>query len=169
MIIEALRGTTPWFVSGAIDHIEQLIQPHWTVFEWGCGGSTLWLAQRCQFVWSVEHNEDWYNKLIEERKQYKLFNVAQMLVPKDKGDHEYAEYAAQITAYLDEAFDLIFVDGRNRAECIQHALPKLKKGGLLVLDNSERAQYQAALPDWPRWDYASGNSEGWTTTLWVKP
>lgn len=168
-MIDALRGTTPWFVSGAIDHIEQLIQPDWRAFEWGCGGSTLWLAQRCKVVISVEHDIDWYHKTYAELKQYNLENAIPIFSAKEWGNKEYGDYTDIINAYFDGYFDLIFVDGRNRAECIQHALPKLKKGGVLVLDNSERAQYQAALPDWPRWDYASGNSEGWTTTLWVKP
>ncbi len=168
MIIPELAGTTPWFVAGAIDHLAELIQPDWEAFEWGCGGSTLWLAQRCQTVVTVEHNIDWLNKTSHELVHYELC-AALVFVNQNDGDHEYADYAAFIDKYPNEDFDLIFVDGRNRAECIQHALPKLKRGGVLVLDNSERTQYQAALPDWPRWDYASGNSEGWTTTLWVKP
>lgn len=171
MIIDALKGTTPWFVSGAIDFIAERIQPEWRAFEWGAGGSTLWLAQRCARVLSVEHSRGWYDKTVTELASFGLVNVRISCVERGDGA-EAQQYAAKIDCFPDRDFDLIFVDGRNRALCLEHALAKVKPGGLLVLDNSERAQYQDAMRQfdgWERHDFGPGNSEGWTTTVWVKP
>ena len=33
-------------------------------------------------------------------------------------------------------------DGRRRADCTRNAIAKLKPGGMLIIDNSERAEYQ---------------------------
>jgi hypothetical protein len=47
-------------------------------------------------------------------------------------------YAAFIDRFPDHSFDLVIIDGRARAACIQHAIPKVKKGGYLLVDDSER-------------------------------
>ncbi|HLI94422.1 MAG TPA: hypothetical protein VKU83_12450, partial [Puia sp.] len=46
-----------------------------------------------------------------------------------------------IDVYPDSHFDVIIVDGRARPSCIKHALPKLKPGGWLLVDNSDRSYY----------------------------
>ncbi|MBI5154300.1 hypothetical protein HZA57_03600, partial [Candidatus Poribacteria bacterium] len=40
------------------------------------------------------------------------------------------------------AFDLVIVDGRVRAACARLALPKVREGGWLLLDDSEREKYR---------------------------
>jgi len=161
-----LRGAKPWFVMAAITQLEdELLWPGWCAFEWGCGGSTLWLSQWCADVVSVEHDAEWYEQTGHELDKYGIGNVE--LLRFDLG----GPYEAAIEHYL--KFDLIMVDGRNRAACIAHAVPHLYSGGILVLDNSERTQYQGAIAEhlagWKRWDHESGNSENWTTTIWRKP
>ncbi len=166
--IEALRGAKPWFVMAAITQLEdELVQPGWLSFEWGCGGSTLWLSQWIYSVVSLEHDEEWHRQTTAELAHYGIGNVE--LVRADLG----GPYESYIDHYPDGHFDLISIDGRNRSTCLAHAVPKLRRGGVLVLDNSEREQYQAAiaahLAGWQRWDHLSGNSEGWTTAIWRKP
>ena len=167
-IIPELDGTYPWWVWGAVDHVKGVLQPEWRVFEWGSGGSTLWFAQRVADVWAMENNRDWATKTGQELKQYELTNATVHL------EEHLPDYAAEIEWH--ELPDLVSVDGRNRAECIRHAIPKLKPGGYLVLDNSERAEYQDAmhlLDGWQRWDYVKtpgqAGEAGWRTTLWRKP
>jgi len=53
----------------------------------------------------------------------------------------FRQYASQIDAYPDEHFDILLVDGRARPSCIAHGAAKVKVGGLLVLDNADRAYY----------------------------
>jgi hypothetical protein len=64
------------------------------------------------------------------------------------------DFATTITAFPDESFDLVLVDGRDeRVGCIESAAPKLRHGGLLVLDESDRPAYRCVdrvLGDWPR-------------------
>lgn len=168
-IIPELTGTYPWWVWGAVDFIAERIRPDWRVFEWGAGGSTLWFAQRVAWVDSYEHNSAWYMKTRGEVEEYGLQTNVNLWLERDLG-----QYAAAIRYCVD--MDLVAVDGRNRAECIRHAIPKLKPGGYLVLDNSEREQYQEAMhlmDGWERHDFdktpeQSGYAE-WRTTVWRKP
>ena len=54
-------------------------------------------------------------------------------------------YAQAIDRFDDDAFDVVLVAGRARPSCLRHALPKVRPGGLLVLDHAERPWYQPAL------------------------
>lgn len=154
----------PFFVHEAILKLEELIQPGWRVFEWGSGASTLWLGadMMVRHAVSVEHDREWYEKTRVELGRYFVADVE--LVHADLG----GPYEKYIKSYPLGHFDLILVDGRNRADCLKYAPPHLKPGGLLVLDDSQR--YQAAL-DWQRWDYVAqgGNEVGVrTTSIWQK-
>src|SRR5216683_1716714 len=59
-----------------------------------------------------------------------------------------------ITAFPDESFDLVLVDGRDeRVACVESAAPKLRRGGLLVLDDRDHPAYRRVdrvLESWPR-------------------
>jgi len=170
MIIPELDGTYPWWVWGAVDHVKRVLQPDWRVFEWGSGGSTLWFAQRVADVSSMENNPEWYEKTRAELAQYGLSANVWLQCEENLPD-----YAAEIEWHA--APDLVSVDGRNRASCLRYACGTLKPGGYLVLDNSERAEYQDAmhlLDTWERWDYVKtpeqpGSEAAWTTTVWRKP
>ena len=160
----------PWFVHEAILYLESIIEPGMVAFEWGSGSSTLWLAVDLQvtMVVSIEHDQEWYAKTRNELAPFIVPHCITYLAALG-GDYE-----ARILRFPDAYFDLVIVDGRNRAACIANAAAKVKPGGLLVLDNSEREQYQAAvaahLGGWERRDFLSqgGGYAGWTTTVWRK-
>ena len=171
-MIERLKGSKPWFVMGSITYLEDefLENPYQMLtfksFEWGSGGSTLWLSQRTKSVITLEHDREWLEKTHIELDKYGITNVSLVWRALDRG------YVEHIDAFPDGHFDIIMVDGRRRSDCLHHAMPKLRKGGALVLDNSERQEYQEAikaLDGWPRRDWDSGYTEGWWTTVWRKP
>jgi len=171
-MLERLKGSKPSFVMGAITYLEDefLENPYHPLrfksLEWGSGGSTIWLSQRTKSVVTIEHDRDWIEKTQGELDKYGIYNVSLIWRGLDQG---YVEF---VDAYPDENFDIIMIDGRRRSDCIRHAIPKLRCGGALVLDNSERAEYQEAmkvLNHWHRQDWDSGYTEGWVTTVWRKP
>jgi len=72
------------------------------------------------------------------------------------GEHfagkNFEAYVKSIDRYPDSHFDIIVVDGRARPSCIKHSIPKLKRDGWLVVDNSDRTYYLKPFsfggPDW---------------------
>lgn len=69
----------------------------------------------------------------------------------------------------------MFVDGRARNLCILHAAHKVRLGGYLMLDNSDRLEYQSGidlLRKWERTDFFGPGMDGvggtvcWQTTVW---
>ena len=84
-----------------------------------------------------------------------------------------------IDQFVHEHFHIIIVDGRDRVLCVQSSLPKLKSGGWLILDNSERPEYGAAIDmmaGWNRIDFRQMRPDkynftypDWTTSIFIKP
>jgi predicted O-methyltransferase YrrM len=82
-----------------------------------------------------------------------------------------------VSANPDQSFDVIVADGRARPACLRVAMPKLKPGGLLVLDNAERPWYARAramvdAAGWKRKDHVGPgpyNQSFWETVIWQRP
>lgn len=156
---------SPWIGFSAIRFLKENIRSDMRVFEYGSGGSTLFWAPRVQELVSVEHDKLWYQNMNEILNKQPVENYKYILEepvddfqfpdkrfenPDDyiSGDPSYKgkkfeRYAKSIDSYPDNYFDVVVVDGRARPSCIKHGIPKLKKGGFLIIDNSERKYYLA--------------------------
>lgn len=103
-----------------------------TVFEYGPGTSTSIMAiyPSIEIIDSVEHNEAWLNKWKWEMPE----NVLLLYQPNME---VYPETQGRL-----EKYDLIFVDGREREKCLYVAKHRLNKGGVVILHDAERPNYQ---------------------------
>jgi hypothetical protein len=155
----------PWISFSAIDFLEKIVDRNMRVFEYGSGGSTMFWTSRVKELVSVEHDLFWYSNMKKKIDELSLHNVRYVLSepeqdanyyekrfenPSDfiSSDKAYAgknfeKYARIIDSFPDDYFDIVIVDGRVRPSCVQQSLPKLKKGGWLIIDNSERKYYTA--------------------------
>lgn len=105
-----------------------------SVLEWGSGGSTVAIANRVKEIYSVEHDVNWYRKML--RVIPKNVNYYFIKQNKDsKGDGTFEEYKdyINIAKSFDKNFDLIFIDGRARVECAKVAVNLLKPEGLILI------------------------------------
>jgi hypothetical protein len=133
--VDANGEPLPWVTYSFIDFIKTRLTNDLSIFEYGSGNSTLFYAKRVKRVVSVEHDEAWYNKIVKEKAP----NAEMIFTHLEKGG-EYSKKAA----LLDEKFDLIIVDGRDRVNCSKNSVEALTNKGVLVLDDSEREIYQEA-------------------------
>jgi hypothetical protein len=120
----------PWYTYPALEYLKQLDFSDKTVFEYGCGHSTLFWAARAARVVSVEHNQEWQSLV-----RSKLPGNCTLVHEPDSD-----AYAAAI-ARFEQQFDVIVVDGlvsqRTRLKCARAAIPHLRDGGMIILDNSD--------------------------------
>jgi len=123
----------PWFTYSCNQFILDRLKKEMTVAEFGSGNSTLFFAEKVKEVYSIEHNRDWFNNLNSK----KLSNVKLLFTESDSE----ADYVTSFLS-LDKTIDLIVVDGIHRNKCIEVAIPKLSGNGTLILDDSERNEYQ---------------------------
>lgn len=137
------------------------------VFEYGSGGSTLFLAKQAGEVVSVEHNREWYDHMrtvlsergvencsylfqggepVETSRECEVCDVSHESMREEYDGVTFDSYVSTIDDYEDASFDLVVVDGRARPACIAHALPKLKPGGYILLDDTHRGHYHERIP-----------------------
>jgi predicted O-methyltransferase YrrM len=159
----SVKDQQPWITFKVIDFLNQNLNKEHRVFEYGGGGSTLFFVTRCKEVVTVENNKEWFSILSGLIKKSSAENWKGNFIEGEKGDlnsspesanplhysssdpgsagTNFLKYASAIDEYANSYFDLVLVDGRSRASCIQHGIPKIKKGGLLIVDNSDRSYY----------------------------
>jgi len=177
---DALKKGEPWIVPESLDYLKSIVQPHWYVFEWGSGGSTIFFARHCRHIISIEHHKKWHTWTSEKLRAEGLARKATVLyVPGVKDvPHEarFEHYSNAILDYPDKHFNLVFVDGEasSRGYCVTNALAKVRPGGYLLLDNSNWLKRDIG---WPRKDCIAKElkwigQEGtfdWWTSIFHKP
>ena len=82
------------------------------VFEWGSGGSTLFLSKRFNSVSSIEHEPKWLEKVDAEIKKQSLTSVSLQLSSINL-DNQHSFEECSYFHSLDKEFDVIIVDGED--------------------------------------------------------
>jgi hypothetical protein len=126
----------PWVTYSFIDFIQERLNSKHTVFEFGSGNSTYYYAKHAGKVVSVEHDKDWYDKIIKSKPEN-----AEMIFCELVRDGNYCRTPVS----LKKKFDIIIVDGRDRVNCCIQAVDALSDDGVIVLDDSERKQYKEGI------------------------
>lgn len=154
----------PWINFSAINFlVHELSSARLKVFEFGSGGSTLFFLRNNCDLWSVEHDSQWLDKVLVLVKDNGYVHrwihfLAEPEAAKNILDYadpasctsicsgelnglSFNRYVNAVSTFQDHFFDLILIDGRARRSCIWYAAKKVKIGGIIMLDNSERPYY----------------------------
>jgi hypothetical protein len=123
----------PWVTYSFIDFIKERIKKQHTVFEFGSGNSTYFYGKYAGLVVSVEHDKEWYNKIVSTKPEN-----SEMIFCELVRDGDYC----RVPIKLEEKFDIIIVDGRDRVNCCKQSINALSDNGVIVLDDSERETYK---------------------------
>lgn len=136
LVYQRAHPADPWLTPAAIDLLGTLLRPADRGAEFGSGRSTLWFAARVASLTSVEHDARWYEGVTAQLKDQGIGNVEYILVPEGQpteyGDGPYARKALE---FPDASLDFALVDGYYRDYCAKFIMPKVKPGGILVIDN----------------------------------
>jgi hypothetical protein len=159
----SVKDEQPWTTFEFIDFCKKKLNKQSRVFEYGGGGSSLFFIKRVKELITIEHDKEWFDVLSSIIAKRNYSNWKGMYIQPEKGDlldnpdiadpdhyssddkyssgFNFFNYASSIDNFDDNYFDLVLIDGRSRPSCIKHSMPKIKKGGYLVLDNSDRHYY----------------------------
>ncbi len=118
----------PWYTYPAIEYLSQFDYGNKRIFEFGCGNSSLFWAERALKVVSIEDNAQYF-----ERWQKEFIKENLDIRHRDEGEGYYDAVLEEETLY-----DVIVVDGKCRADCARAAMQRLAPGGMIVLDDSDR-------------------------------
>lgn len=162
------RADEPSWTREAITWLDNYLKvnPQSFVVEWGSGSSTGWLADRAGRLLSIEHDPEWANRIggpLSRRPDAWRHSLRR--VPLGPA------YYRMPQPYCDVAI----VDGRLRVFCCERAMEILAPGGILILDDAQRAEYAEVhelLKDWTVVRTTNGievDGAPWRTDIWTKP
>lgn len=148
----------PYYALPCLEWLKQQELKNWSVFEYGCGYSTIWLRLNTKYVESVDSSESW-------------------------GAAMGAWYTDDKSLYLTQVakkqnYDCIIVDGDPiewRPDCVEFCRDFLKPGGYLIIDNFDQEgfppaiAYEKFLEGWERQVFAQPNHSSWKTAVFTKP
>jgi predicted O-methyltransferase YrrM len=160
----ARRGQAPerpWIAPAAIGFLRRRIGPDWSVLELGAGRSTPWFARRAGKVLSFEDNEFWADHTRNRLEELGLANGELRQLPVEG-------FAAGVEALPDSSFDLVVMDFLEaptvtRTDVLKPTMKKVRPGGLLLLDDSDRPGYAEAFELLAGWRFRKfvGVKDGW--------
>jgi len=128
------RIVKPWWVWNAIRFVGRELRSTDRVLEVGSGYSTIWLAQRCAKVVSIEESPQWRASVEQNAQLHGLTNIRvesgdslqlfQEIVPQDR-------------------WDVVVIDGpNNRMPIFRHLLSEQREKlpRMVIYDNTDRLQ-----------------------------
>jgi hypothetical protein len=149
----------PWWNPRAIQYLREYLPSPGYAFEWGSGGSTIWLSNYGLSVTAIESEREWADKVIGRcptadvrfipGTDNGLYRSEPQL--RDGGQHFFDAYVSAIDEFPDGSLDLVVIDGLCRVECARRAVTKVKPNGIVAVDDTN---FRFLLP-------APGTLDGW--------
>ncbi len=186
IIWQRRHPTAPWITPGAVPRIERLLRPTDIVFEWGAGRSTRWFAERTARVTSIEHKPEWHERVQNDLEGFEGSRC--VLMERDEGNVEAwtERYVSALGEIEPGPVDIVLVDGAIRDLCALSAVAHVAPGGVIIVDDVQRAlpsrsrtpssRSDFATPTWEKFDQAvAGWQRIWVTSgvtdtaIWLHP
>lgn len=144
----------PMMSDEEIKVIDELFDKHKfkTCLEWGSGGSTIYFPRRHKSItrwYSIEHN----GKYVDMIKR-SLENTVTL-------KHVTLENYLGVVKGM--KFDFILIDGLMRQECLMFAEDMLNRGGVILLHDASRPEFQKPIKQWSGKTEQLSKGEGRTT------
>ena len=166
---------------GVINFLKNKINKNTKILEFGSGDSTIFFSKLTNYLISIEHNIDWYNRIkpkLSAQVRYIINKINYVSAPPADKRFYNCDTIDQILGQdtPDESFDIIIIDGIHRVNCAYGTVNKLKKGGILVLDDANRIENPATdgsympikllVKGWKEHRFRSSDRN---TDYWIKP
>jgi len=122
----------PWMNFPVIAFLKERLNKNINIFEYGSGYSTRFYAERVNTVTSLEYNQRWYDRI-----KNTLPSNVDLIYQKSDIDGQYCRAIQQ----TNKKYELVIVDGDDRHNCMRECIDSLTENGVVILDDSQRAEY----------------------------
>ena len=116
------------------------------ILEWGPGISTQLMEEVCPkaTIYTFEH-------LKQYSDYWKVLLKSTVFLVEDLD-----RYCKADNILFETKFDLIFVDGRRRVDCLRTALKLIRDDGVVILHDAERNEYNEGIELFDKVEYDDG-------------
>jgi hypothetical protein len=124
----------------------------YSVLEYGPGESTRIMQDHNSIVSidSIEHNEAWAARLRDKLNSKVFLQI------------EPNEFKYPFTSGRIDKYDIVFIDGVKRIECLMVSKFRMPKEGIIIIHDAERPEYQSAMSTF---EYKFFTDDGHTCVL----
>lgn len=174
---EKTHPDEPFLAPGAVRFLDGALPRNGVGLEWGSGRSSRWFARRLGQLVTVEHDQVWFDDVSRQFAEWDIHNVDYRLIPLEHPPEEPTQpvydrtprYVSFVEEFPDDHFDFIEVDGHYRQACVLAGLPKLKPGGLLLVDDTNWLPIEAwGVPE--TWQTVHQSVKiNTVTSIWQRP
>ncbi len=134
--VDKTGNSLPWFTLSFISFMESRLDKSIKIFEYGAGNSTIYFSSRVDSLTSIESDTAWLNQL---KPKLPLNCIIESVTSTDPD-----VYSKRIFDF-DQKFDVVIVDAIFRNESMVNCIPALSERGVIILDDSERDEYQSTI------------------------
>ncbi|WP_439148853.1 class I SAM-dependent methyltransferase [Sulfitobacter sp.] len=120
----------PWLTKDSVELLGQLLRKQDVGVEFGSGRSTHWFLSKIASITSIETHEGWFKKVSQDCESE---ISSKRMVYHLASDVE--SFLTIIDGFDSDSIDFCLVDGSHRDTCALSMVPKIKTGGLMVVDN----------------------------------
>ena len=137
-----LRPEEPSLTPQAVRELDRRLTGDMAGVEWGSGNTTRFFARRTRHLTSFETDTSYYEWVGGTLRAEGLDNVDYRLIPHDfEGEHDEEEMhrnpvVVAADQFADGSLDYALIDSAPRGCLSRRIAPKIKPGGLLILDNA---------------------------------
>ena len=135
IVYDPTRRRPNWTV-GAAEYLETILRKTDWVFEWGAGQSTVWLAERAEMVYAMEHDPSWRDKVYGYCEEAGVVNVEM-----DERDRFVPHYVHDLLRLAKAHANgrgtrrVFCIDGWQRRECLDGVLETARTGDIILADD----------------------------------
>jgi hypothetical protein len=141
--------TQVWMHNKEIQCIEKYLSPDYNMLEWGSGGSTLHFSKLVKSYYSIEHIQEWYNKILPDiYNNTKYYYIPRQPIEEDANQSTYESFKnyIDIPFKLNTMFNFVLIDGRARRLCALRIIPFLMPNATIAIhDWVLRSPYHCVL------------------------
>lgn len=157
------RPFDPYLNAMVAGALADLVRPHHRGLETGAGASTVWFAEKCRHLTSVEHDPAWARRVASWLAQRGLTDRVDLRLCARTSEGTPGSYIQVIEEQPAASLDFVLIDGKKRDQCAVAALPKLRPGGLMIVDDVHRYIPRQAPSRAP---FARGLHSGFASATW---
>jgi hypothetical protein len=153
--VDNIGNPIPWMNFAVVNLLGNRLSHDLDLFEFGSGYSTLFFASRVRSVTSVEYDRKWFDLIKLQTPE----NVMLIFIEKDV-DGNYC----RVINSSGKQYDVVVVDGRDRVNCMKQGVAALSQRGVIILDDSQRSDYQEGIEFVKRKGFRTLSIEGLKAT-----
>ena len=126
----------PWMNYSLIALLEEHLTDDMKLLEFGSGYSTLFFSRLAGSVTSIESDGEWC-----ETTRQTVGDRAEVILVESTETEAYRK----VLEKLDDLFDVILIDGRNRVSCALLTSDMVTERGVILFDDSMREEYKEGI------------------------